>query len=245
MNGMHRLAFMVLMVALLGGCNTDPSTRVSQPMTIRPNPVPQVTQADGAIYHAATSRPLFEDRRARFVGDTLTVVLVEKNSANRKSNGSSSRTGSADVAIGTPTILGYTPKRLPQVNLPGGNNNLNDARTQTNIDSSFTASASMKNESKEDNTNSNTFSGSITVTVIEVLPNGNLAVSGEKQVAINQGTEFIRLSGIVNPVNITAANTVNSTQLADARIETKEKQSVDTAQVISMLSRFFVALLPF
>jgi flagellar L-ring protein precursor FlgH len=70
-------------------------------------------------------------------------------------------------------------------------------------------------------------------------------VSGEKQLAINQGTEFVRLSGVVNPMNITNANTVNSTQLADARIESKEKQRVDTSQIVSMLSRFFVALLPF
>ncbi|MCX7627805.1 MAG: flagellar basal body L-ring protein FlgH [Methylophilaceae bacterium] len=245
MRNSTRLMLMLLAMGGLSGCNTDPSTRVSQPMTIRPNPVPQITQADGAIYHAATSRPLFEDRRARFVGDTLTVNLVEKNSANRKSNGSSSRSGSANVAVGTPTILGYTPRRLPQISLPGANNDLNNAATQTNIDTSFVASSSMKNESKEDNSNSNSFSGSITVTVIEVLPNGNLAVSGEKQVSINETTEFIRLSGIVNPIHITAANTVNSTQIADARIETKGKQSVDTAQVISMLSRFFIALLPF
>jgi flagellar L-ring protein precursor FlgH len=87
--------------------------------------------------------------------------------------------------------------------------------------------------------------GTITVTVIEVLPNGNLMVSGEKQIAVNQNTEFIRLSGVVNPVNITAANAVNSTQLADARIESKGKQSMDTAQIISLLSRFFISLVPF
>ena len=244
MNGLRNI-LMVLAILVLAGCNTDPSTNVRQPMTIRPNPAPPAAQADGAIYHVANSRPMFEDRRARFVGDTLTVNLIEKSSANRKSNGSSSRTGSAAVSIGTPTILGYTPKRLPQISLPGKNNNLNDRDTQTNIDSSFAASSSMKNESKEDNTNSNSFSGTITVTVIEVLPNGNLMVSGEKQLAINEGTEYVRLSGVVNPMHITNANTVSSTQLADARIESKEKQNVDTAQVISLLARFFVALLPF
>ena len=238
-------SLMVLTALVLAGCNTDPSTNVRQPMTIRPNPVPPPAQADGAIYHVASSRPLFEDRRARFVGDTLLVNLVEKTSANRKSDGSSSRTGSADVTIGTPTILGYTPKRLPELSLPGRNNDLNDGRTQTNLNSSFTASSSMKNANSAADTNSNTFSGAITVTVIEVLQNGNLVVSGEKQLAINQGTEFVRLSGVVNPMNITSANTVNSTQLADARIESKEKQRMDTSQVLSMLSRFFVALLPF
>ena len=57
------------------------------------------------------------------------------------------------------------------------------------------------------------------MTVIEVLPNGNLLVAGEKQIGINQGTEFIRFSGVVNPVTIQAGNTVSSTKVADARIE--------------------------
>ncbi len=240
-----RISLMAMTMLVLAGCNTDPSTGVRQPMTIRPNPAPPAAQADGAIYHASNSRPLFEDRRARFVGDTLLVNLVEKSSAKRTSDGSSTRTGSAAVNVGTPTILGYTPKRLPQIPVPGGNNDLNNDRTQTNIDSSFTASSSMKNSGTGSDTNTNTISGSITVTVIEVLANGNLVVSGEKQVAINQGTEFVRLSGVVNPMNITSANTVSSTQLADARIESKEKERMDTSQVISMLSRFFVALLPF
>jgi len=240
MNGLTKLG-VVLAMAILAGCNTDPSTRVAQPMTIRPNPVPPPAQADGAIYRVASSRPLFEDRRARFVGDTLTINLVEKSSANRKSNASSDRSGSADISVGTPTVLGYTPTKLSRFSVPG----IAGRENPSNLDTSFTAGSAIKSSSKADNTNSNTFSGAITVTVIEVLPNGNLAVSGEKQVAINEGTEFIRFSGVVNPINITGANAVNSTQVADARIETKEKQGVDTAQIISMLSRFFVALLPF
>lgn len=231
-----RISLMTLSMLVLSGCNTDPSTAVRQPMTIRPNPAPPAAQADGAIYHVANSRPLFEDRRARFVGDTLMVNLVEKSSAKKTSDGSSTRTGSAGVTIGTPTILGYTPTTLPL--LPNNS-------AAKNINSSFSSSSSMKSTEAENNTNTNTISGSITVTVLEVLPNGNLIVSGEKQLAINEGTEFVRLSGVVNPMNISNANTINSTQLADARIESKEKQRMDTSQVISMLSRFFLALLPF
>lgn len=235
-----RISWMVLSMLVLTGCNSDPSTAVRQPMTIRPNPAPPAAQADGAIYHVANSRPLFEDRRARFVGDTLMVNLVEKSSAKRTSDGSSTRTGSAGVTIGTPTILGYTPTELPF--LP---NNSAASPAARNLNSSFSSSSSMKNTNAGDDTNTNTVSGSITVTVLEVLPNGNLIVSGEKQVAINEGTEFVRLSGVVNPMHITNANTVSSTQLADARIESKEKQRMDTSQVISVLSRFFLALLPF
>lgn len=221
----------------IAGCNTDPSTRVAQPMTVRPTPPAAVATKDGAIYQVSTSRPLFEDRRAMFVGDTLTVHLTERTSATKSTDESANRSGSVDVNVATPTVLGLTPKRFPLTPpfFTRGDN----------LDTLMTADSDISTSSKEKASNSNTISGSITVTVIEVLPNGNLVVSGEKQVAINQRTEFIRLSGVVNPINITAANTVNSTQLADARIESKGKQSMDTAQIISMLSRFFVALLPF
>jgi flagellar L-ring protein FlgH len=233
-------AWMLMGALLLAGCNTDPSTSIKQPMTIRPNPVPAVAQSDGAIYHVVNSRPLFEDRRARFVGDTLTVTLVESTTGSTSAADSTSRTGAAKVNIGTPTVLGYTPTSISRPNLPGIS-----GTTANNLNTAFTADASLKSDSKGSNSNTNSFSGSITVTVIDVLPNGNLVVSGEKQIAVNGNTEFVRLSGVVNPMNVSAANVVSSTQLADARIETKEKQSVDTAQVLSMMSRFFVALLPF
>ncbi len=235
-----RSVSIIAALLVLAGCNTDPSTSVRQPTTIRPNPTPPVAQADGAIYHVATSRPLFEDRRARFVGDTLTVSLVEKTSASKTSNGSNDRTSSMNASIPTPTILGYTPRPGRTIGIPGVNND-----TTNSFDTSVRTSGSLKTTNKGSDSNTNAFSGSITVTVIEVLPNGNLMVSGEKQLSINEGTEFVRLSGVVNPVNITAGNVVSSTQIADARIESKAKQSMDTAQIVSMLSRFFIALLPF
>jgi flagellar L-ring protein precursor FlgH len=242
MSGLRNI-LMVLALLVLAGCNTDPSTNVRQPMTIRPNPTPPVTVADGAIYRVANSRPMFEDRRARFVGDTLTVTLVEKTAGSTSNSDSSNRTGSASVAVGTPTIFGrqLSTNIAPSIGVakimaPGAG---------TNFDTSFAASSAIKSDNKDSNSNSNSFTGSITVTVIEVLANGNLMVSGEKQIAVNNNAEFIRLSGVVNPMNITSANTVSSTQLADARIENKEKQSMDTAQIVSMLSRFFIALLPF
>lgn len=228
---------LILLSVLLAGCNTDPSTSIQQPMTARPTPPVQNAQRNGAIYQVADSRPLFEDRRARFVGDTLTVNIVEKTSATKSTDESGDRSGSADVSVPTPTVLGLTPKRLPFA-VPGFSRG-------NNLDTSMTADSSISFGNKESNSNKNNFTGTITVTVTEVLPNGNLLVSGEKQIAINQQTEFIRLSGVVNPINITAANAVNSTQLADAHIESKGKQSMDTAQIVSMLSRFFIALLPF
>lgn len=236
---MVRNVLMLIGALVLTGCNTDPPTRVQLPTTVRPNPAP-VASADGSIYRAAGSRPLFEDRRARFVGDIVTVNLVESTSANRTSKESFDRQSSANVNVQTPTVLGWTPK--PPVSISAFKN---DIGKSGNFDSSFNAESEISSDNNQNDGNTNTFRGSIAVTVIEVLPNGNLMVSGEKQVAINQGTEFVRLSGVVNPIDISARNTVNSTQIADARIESKQSQSIDTAQLLSMFARFFVTLVPF
>lgn len=236
---MVRNLIMLIGTLVLVGCNTDPSTRVQLPTTVRPNPAPPVA-ADGAIYRATNSRPLFEDRRARFVGDTITVLLVERTSSNRRSNEALDRQATADINVGTPTILGVTPA-------PPFSANVLNTRigTNGNFDSRFNANSQITTTNNQNDTNSNTVTGSITVTVIEVLPNGNLVVSGEKLISVNQGTEFVRLSGVVNPINISGGNTVNSTQVADAKVESKQSQSVDTAQVLSALARFFTILVSF
>lgn len=234
---MVRNVLMLIGALVLVGCETDPPTRVQLPTTVRPNPAP-VAAADGSIYRASNSRPLFEDRRARFVGDIITVNLVERTTSNRKTTESSERSASADINVGTPKVLGVTPK------LPVSGSVLN-TRVQNDLQTNFTTNSESATSNKLDDGNSNTISGTMAVTVIEVLPNGNLIVSGEKMVAINQGTEFVRLSGVVNPINISSSNSVNSTQIADAKIESKQKQSVDTAQVLSAMARFFTLMVPF
>jgi flagellar L-ring protein precursor FlgH len=95
------------------------------------------------------------------------------------------------------------------------------------------------------NTSSNDFISTITVTVIDVYPNGNLLVSGEKQLGLKDGEEFIRFSGVVNPNTVTGANTVQSTQVADARMEFKANGFLDSANVMGWLSRVFLNVLPF
>ena len=93
--------------------------------------------------------------------------------------------------------------------------------------------------------NTNSFSGSITVTVIDVYPNGNLLVSGEKQIAIGRETQYVRLSGVVNPTFLGVNNQINSTQVADARIEYKGNGPIDEASAMGWLARFFLSIMPF
>lgn len=219
-----RVLLSLLSVTVLSACVTStPSTMVHQPMTIRPEPRTDVYATQGAIYNVGGSRPLFEDRRARYIGDTITINIVENTSASKNSETKAARDSSVSVA--TPTITGLPFKTFQGVGL--------DASNKTD----FSGSGS--------NTSSNAFRSTITCTVIEVLGNGNLLVSGEKQIGVKEGEEFVRFSGVVNPSMITAQNTVNSTQVADARLEFKANGFVDTAQIMGWLGRFFLSVLPF
>ncbi|PJB03462.1 MAG: hypothetical protein CO126_06710, partial [Hydrogenophilales bacterium CG_4_9_14_3_um_filter_63_34] len=106
-------------------------------------------------------------------------------------------------------------------------------------------SSDNKLESTDNRSNVNTVSGAITVTVTEVLPNGNLRVAGEKLLSINNESEYIRLAGVVNPQLVSVGNSINSTQLADVQFESKSTQSIDKSQFNTLLARFFLTVLPF
>ena len=213
----------ILAAALLGACTTVPPTNVHQPMSARPAPRSENLAATGSIYQAGVSRTLFEDRRARYVGDTMHIAIAEATNASTKSNTKASRSTSVEASV--PTVAGLPGKSLQGLAL--------------------SASGSNSLDGKGEAAANNVFTGTITVTVIEVLPNGNLLVSGEKQVSIGAGTEYIRLSGIVNPYFINAANTISSGNVADARIEYKEAGVISEAQVMGWLARFFLSFLPF
>jgi flagellar L-ring protein precursor FlgH len=219
-----RLATQAAALALLlAGCAFTPAPVVHQPMTARPALPPFAAPANGAIYSAASYRPLHEDRRARAVGDTLIIVINEKTSANKKAASSASRSGS--VQYGVTALKG----------LPG----------KSFLGSELEASSSNRFEGEGEASAANDFTGTIAVTVIEVLANGNLLVSGEKQIAMTQGSEFVRFSGVVNPATIGPNNAVSSTQVADARIEYRANGYLDEAQIMGWLARFFLSFLPF
>ena len=215
---------------LLADCASTPPASVHQPMSARPAPPPQATQPNGAIYQAQYAgqtgysyRPLFEDRRARAVGDVLTININETTAASKKSGSTAARTGSNDMSV--TGLAGLPGKGL--------------------LGSNLAASSASTFEGKGDSASNNAFTGIITVTVIEVLPNGNLLVSGEKQIGINQGSEFVRFSGVVNPATVSPANAVSSTQVADARLEYRGNGYIDEAQTMGWLARFFLSFLAF
>jgi flagellar L-ring protein precursor FlgH len=221
------VTFVAIMFAtLVSSCaqvQTTPPATVHQPMTARP--ATQPTHAvNGAIWQPGQGRPLLEDRRARIVGDIITVNLAERTSAQKNANSSANR--ASNLSGGISAISG----NLPLSGLAGLSA---EAGTKSAFEGKGAAAAN------------NAFNGTITVTVIDVLANGNLLVSGEKMLTINQGNEFIRFSGIVNANNITASNTVQSTQVADARIEYRGSGFVEEANSMGWLHRFFNFINPF
>ncbi|MFO7189960.1 MAG: flagellar basal body L-ring protein FlgH [Pseudomonadota bacterium] len=219
---MRRIA--LLCVALLGGCSViHPHVEVLEPTTARPEVPQQPPVPTGSIYQAGTYRPLFEDRRARHVGDILVIQLNEKLNASKNAASSVDKSGSVSMAV--PIV-----RHLPGKSFQGAEL---DARSANEF------------EGKGSTQSSNLFTGTIAVTVVEVLPNGNLVVSGEKQIGISKNTETLRFSGVVNPSSIVPPNTVSSTQVADARIDYRGSGYIDEAQVMGWLSRFFLSFLPF
>lgn len=173
----------------------------------------------GTIYNPAGSFDLFMDLRARSVGDILTVMLVERTDASKESSTSTARGSSVDT--GVPTILGrpITSNGDPILN--------NEFSSDTTFDG------------QADSSQRNRLDGSITVTVAARLPNGNLLVRGEKLITINQGEEFIRLEGIVRPVDIGPQNTVASTKIADAAITYSGRGNLQATNRPGWLTRFF------
>ena len=224
-----RRVALALAAAAAAGCaqmQPIPSVQVLQPAPVvmpAPRPVvPPPAATAGSIYAASTFRPLFEDRRARFVGDVLTVQIQEKTSARQKSDTALNRDGKIEGAI---TALPFLPSSLFGRAKAGG---------------STSNSLAGKGETGSDNT----FTGTITVTVVDVLPNGNLVVAGEKQVGVNQNVDVLRFSGVVAPINVLPNNTVSSTQVAEARLEYRGRGDIDRAQTTGWLSRFFLSWLP-
>lgn len=226
------MKFLVLVPAVLAvaACAVVPPSNVHQPMSARAPQQAAPLPNNGSIYQAQygsqlgySNRPLFEDRRARAVGDVLTISINEVTAATKKSNSAANRSDSTNM--GVTALAGLPGKSL--------------------LGSNLAASSAAKFSGEGESNSNNAFTGVLTVTVIEVLPNGNLLVSGEKQIGINQGSEFVRFSGVVNPATISSANAVSSTQVADARIEYRSNGYIDEAQTMGWLSRFFLNVLPF
>lgn len=214
-----------LMGLLLTACAT-PSV-ITQPTTARAQPLSVAQINNGAIFQHGTAKLLFEEPVGRYVGDTLVVTIEESLSASNKAGTSTSRTGSMSAS-------GSGGGTIPH--MPGFLESLFNLNLSSNSSNTF--------DGKGEASNTNTFKGSLAVTVIELLPNGNLLVGGEKRVNISGQINNLRLTGVVNPRDIKAGNTISSTKIADARIEQAGEGTIAEAGVMGWMSRFFQSVMP-
>jgi flagellar L-ring protein precursor FlgH len=227
---LNRLSLLLLavIVSVLSGCAlVPPEPIVTGPLSAPPPPAPlPMAESNGSIYQptAYGNYPLFEDRRPRNVGDIVTVVIQEKTNAAKNVQTTTDRNSSASLGIGlAPAILPTDLGAKQNFDIAGGN--ASEGKGSTRAD--------------------NMFAGTLTTTVVGVLPNGNLQIAGDKQIAINRGSEHIRFSGVIDPRSITGSNTVSSTQVADARIEFRSRGTMDEVQTMGWLQRFFLNISPF
>jgi flagellar L-ring protein precursor FlgH len=214
----------VLMVLLLPGCAyVGPHVDVGDTKPAAPAPVPAApAQASGSIFSAGAYRPLFEDHRARLVGDTLTVNIVEKVTATAKSTSTVEKSGA--MSGGITALPGIAPNALRRATAD--------------------ASTAASSEGSGSTENSNDFSGTITVIVRQVLPNGHLLVAGEKQIGVNQNIDVLRFSGQVDPRAIQPGNSVPSAAIANVRLEQRGRGAAAEAQAMGWLQRIFINVLP-
>jgi len=222
-----RVVGVALVLLVMAGCAQVPRASVvgeQEQINISEPPPPL---ANGSIYQSHRgSRPLFEDRRPRMVGDILTIVMDEQVSASKNSQSNMNQSSSAGLNLSAlPDVL----ERL----------------AEQGVDLSGSLSGNSDFAGGGESQASNSMTGTITVSVLEVMHNGNLRVRGEKQIGINQGVEFIRFSGVISPRTISGQNTVPSTAVADARIEYVGNGYISEAQHMGWLQRFFLNVSPF
>lgn len=216
-----RLCVTFATLLVIGGCQTlnppQPDDPAYAPVAARYLQAPG--KRDGAIYQEGHNLVLFETIRAHRVGDILTVQLQERTEAQKRALSLGRK--EHRVEMPNPTVLGL-PARLPNGHSLG-----------------FDIQANRNFNGEGESRQNNQLTGNISVTVSDVLPNGNLVIRGEKWVAINQGDEFIRLRGIVRQADIRPDNTIPSNLIADARIAYSGKGQVHDSNVMGWLAKFF------
>jgi flagellar L-ring protein FlgH len=208
----------VLLLVGLSGCQTPkPAKEDDEQLSWAQEPVPPAS--NGAIYQVGRDVALFENPIARHVGDIVTIVLNESTAAKKSATTTTAKTTSDTLpgmnVFGSPVTIHGTPV------LSG---NINDA---------------SKFNGEGDSAQSNSLTGYITATVVRVLPNGNLLIKGEKQIWINQGSEYVRVSGVIRPIDLAPDNSIPSLKVGAARISYGGKGALADSNAPGWLSRFF------
>ena len=214
-------------VVLLAGC-VAPTPKPNDPYyapVLPRTPLPAAAN-NGSIYQAGFEQNLYSDRKAFRVGDIITITLNERTQASKNANSQIAKNSKAE--LGLTSLFGAGVN----TNNPFGDGDLS-------LSAGYSGDRATKGDSKA--AQGNTLTGSITVTVADVLPNGIIAVRGEKWMTLNTGDELVRIAGMVRADDIATDNTVPSTRVADARITYSGTGSFADASQPGWLDRFFLS----
>ncbi len=219
---MAKSSVLAVALALVGCASTNQKPIADDPYyaPVYPEAPPTKIAATGSMYQDSQASSLYSDIKALKVGDIITVILQESTKAKKSANNELKK--GSDLTL-DPIYAG------------GGNVTISGSP----IDLRYKDSMNTKRESDADQSNS--LSGSISANVMQVLNNGNLVIRGEKWITINNGDEFVRLTGIVRSQDIRPDNTIDSQRVANARIQYSGTGTFADAQKVGWLSQFFMS----
>ncbi len=218
------LAVLILLGTALQACTTVMGPTPGKYPAAPPPQLPASNSQDGSLYQASTVLTLFADFKARQVGDTLTVRFAERMQASKSAK--TDATKDSTLSTGSPMLLGKSVTK-------GGRDILSN---------SWTTAQEFAGEGSS--SQSNSLNGSMTVTVAEVYPNGNMRIRGEKWLTLNQGEEYVQVTGIVRSSDISPDNTISSLKIADARITYSGTGAVADSNNPGFLTKVFMKLWP-
>jgi flagellar L-ring protein precursor FlgH len=228
-----KLITVLLMVGSITACAVQPKMiPTAEFAPVQPIPAEKPSQVTGSIF--TNGQDLFGDLRSYQgsdikVGDLITVLLNETTQASRTSALTTSRESANDV-------IGENQKDTIIREIGFGNSFFNGAKT---------TGSSISSEGSGTAGQQASLSGSISAMVVEVLANGNLVIVGEKQLALTEGTEFIRVKGIIRPADIQPDNTILSQRIAHAQISYRGTGNLASASKPPWGSKLLFRLWPF
>jgi flagellar L-ring protein precursor FlgH len=212
-------AGLMAVMAGLAACHTQLPPKTTDFASTLPEEIPAASATNGAIYQSGHDQELFDNAVARRVGDILTIQLLESTAATKSA---------------VTTTKKDTTTTLPGANILGGALTIHGRNV---LSGSLADSSAFDGEGTS--AQSNQLTGYISVTVAKRLANGNLLVRGQRWFALNQGSEYVQIQGIVRPMDIGPDNIVPSYSVADASISYGGQGALDDSNTKSWLARFF------
>ena len=218
----NKLSFIVIMLFLTGCAAVEQAKVLPNDPDFAPI-LPDIEEESiiptGSLFKVNYVNNIYSDSKAHRVGDIISVILSENTQAKKNAKTELKKENNAELS--------------PIIGLGGAPVNFKNDALQFGLDQT----SDFKGDSKSNQGNS--LNGNISVHVLRVLPNGNLMIRGEKWITLNNGDEYIRLTGVIRPQDISSGNTITSSKIANARIQYAGTGTFADIQEQGWLTQFF------